>query len=187
MHEVVQHEVRHAESVLDRLDAERDREVALAHARRAHEEHVLLRSEICAGGERLDLRAVDPGLKRPVEALEGLAHGQPRELERGRDPALVLLLDLTLEHALEEGERGQVVARSLFDELADTRGGMSELQGLALLGEAVQVDPRLSGRRLGAHRSTSTSAAYWSIGRVSAAGSGSAAHVRPDAPERPAT
>src|SRR6185437_7709964 len=64
--------------------------MAFPHARRAQQEHGGLLADIAAGRQRLDLAAIDPGLKAPVEILQGLPDRESRELEHGRHAPLVL-------------------------------------------------------------------------------------------------
>ena len=72
MHQVVEHEVRDAEAVLDRLHAERGPEMRLAHARGPEEQHVRSVAQILARRQGLNLPTIGLGLEAPVEVLEGL-------------------------------------------------------------------------------------------------------------------
>jgi hypothetical protein len=54
--------------------------------RRSPDDQVLAVLDEVAGGEGLDLLAVERGLEREVEAGQGLEGEQPAHLERGPDP-----------------------------------------------------------------------------------------------------
>ena len=72
---------------LDRLDAERDREVALAGAGRAEEVDDLVAVDEVELGERQDAVAVERGLEGEVEAGEGLDVAEPGHQQRRLDAA----------------------------------------------------------------------------------------------------
>src|SRR5690606_10901649 len=112
--EIIEYEVRHREAVLDRPHSQRRGQVALSHARRAEEEHVRLLADVAAGGQCLDLVTVHPRLEAPVEVLQRLARWQPAQLEHRRDAPLVLPLQLTGEHEIQEGDRRELLTTGLL-------------------------------------------------------------------------
>jgi hypothetical protein len=96
--------------------------------RRPEEQNVGLVAQILTGRPQIDLPAVRLRLEAPVEALEGLAGRQSRQLQHGRDAALVFALELTGEQQIEIGERTEVIASGLLDELGQHRRGMIEAE-----------------------------------------------------------
>jgi len=165
--------------------------MALPHAGRPQEEHVGLGADVAAGGQRLDLVAVHPRLEGPVEILEGLARRQPRELEHGLDPALVLALELAGEDQVEKRHGRQGVARRLLDQFGQAAGRVFQAQAGQLAGQRIErregdapagafaralVTRRHRAGDGGAHRVTpSRSVRYVASGRVRVLGAGSAA------------
>jgi hypothetical protein len=170
VHQVVQQEVGDGEAVLDGLDAERRRKVALPHAGGPQEQHVGLLPDVAAGGQRLDLPAIHPGLERPVEVLERFALGQAGQLEHRLHPALVLALELAGEDQVEKGGGRQPLAGRLLEQLGQTRRrviepdagelGRQRIQreeGTARPGRArVGPGPRCLGGSNRTHRATSS-------------------------------
>src|SRR5579864_5829316 len=94
--------------------------MAFPDAWRPQKEHVRLLPDVAARRQRLDLAAIDAGLKAPVEILEGLAGGEPRELEHRRHTPLVRALELAREHELEEAERRELFPGALLDQVRET-------------------------------------------------------------------
>jgi hypothetical protein len=173
VHEVVQHEVRHAEAVLDRLHTEGYGQMRLADAGRPQEEHVLPGAHEGAGAQYLELAPVRSRLKGPVEALERLAGRQPGELEGRGDASLRLSFDLTFQHAVEEAEWREVLPARLLHQFRKALSRVSESQGRAALRGGVQVHRHTSR----AHASASTSCAYAPIGRLMSGAPGSCSTV----------
>ena len=87
---------------LDRLDAEGDGEMRLAHARRAEQHDVLGAFDEAQAGELAGLLAVDRGLNVEVVLIQALEPGQPGQLEAALDAALVPPAPLGLQGVGEE-------------------------------------------------------------------------------------
>src|SRR5437016_2719222 len=157
VHQVVEQEVRDGEAILHGFHPQGGRQVALADAGRAEEEHVGLFAHEAAGGEGFELAAIDAGLEAPVEALQGLAGGEPAELEHRSDAALVFALELAGADQVQEGERGELVARRFLDELGETARRVIEAERGELLGHRIQGDAGAAHRQAASTRATTRS------------------------------
>lgn len=102
---------------LDRLDAEGDGAMRLAHARRAEQHDVLGALDEAQAGELADLLAADRGLNVEVGLIQALEPGQRGQLEAALDAALVPPAPLGLQSV---GEEPLVVEIALGGVLADT-------------------------------------------------------------------
>src|SRR5205085_10981573 len=118
------------------------------------------------GGERLDPTALDARLEGEVEIAERLAGGQPRELERGADAALIARRELGFEQRIEKAVRRMRLLRGRRDVLAQPIGRVQEPEPEESLARAIEIDlgqllrqGRRRGARLARHRATSASAA----------------------------
>ena len=139
--------------MLDGLDAQADRQMAFADAGWALDQDGLGRTDVGAGGQGIDARALDRGLEREVEVGQRLAVGQARQPQCGAHAPSFARLVLGLEQRIDHG-----VGRMAFlDRFAEQRlelvGRVRQAQAEQALAGAVDIEPAP------AHRATSASAA----------------------------
>jgi len=94
----------HTDAGLARLDRQGYGQMGLAHPGRAQEDDVLLPLDEGQIKQRHDVASVECRLEGEVELIDGLDKGEPRDLERCLNPALLLAGDLFLEQVVQEGE-----------------------------------------------------------------------------------
>ena len=117
---------------------------------------------------------------KPSSVLPG---GSPLSLSEVRDAALVLALDLLLEHVVEEVHGAQVVAARLLEELGQALRGMHQLERPAALGDRRRDRP-CGGRLIGVPPRAGRKRP--AAGRRSRSGRSPRAHAARVAPPRPA-
>jgi len=149
---------RHRKAVGHRLDPEPKGEVGLADARRSEQQDVLPPPRELAGGQQLDLAAVDPTGKGEVEGLEGFHRGQPGELQGGLHPPLLAGVALGGQHEVEEAGQRRLLPHPALDQLGEDVDGELEADVGEQPAGAIEV-------ALGAHASLRTSSRTSSIGR----------------------
>jgi hypothetical protein len=108
-----------------------------------------------AGGQRVDVRALDRRLEGEVEVLERLAERQVGDLERGLHPPLLAAGELGGQQLVEEGVRRDLGTDRLAEQLPEPLGGIAAAEREQPLARGVDVEPGL--RR--AHRATSARSA----------------------------
>ena len=113
VHEIIEHEVRDREAVLDRPDPEGGRQMTLSHTGRTKKQDVGLLANEAARREGLDLAPIDVRLKAPVEILERLARREAGQPQHRRDAALVLAIQLAAQDELQEAEAGRAAPAPL--------------------------------------------------------------------------
>src|SRR3569623_2673695 len=95
--------------------AERDRDMRLADAWRPEQQDVFrLRDEV-AGGELADVLGVERRLDLEVELLEGLHHGEVRDLDSHCDATLLLGVELLAKESVEEVEIRGLLTRGIVE------------------------------------------------------------------------
>src|SRR5262249_41533134 len=147
---------RDAEAILDRLHSEADREVCLAYARGAWEQHRGLLSDEGTGGKQFDLAWLDTGLEGEVEGRQRLALRQAGELERGAATPLLTLPELLLQHSIEEAVRRLVLLCRQAQQVLDPLRSSREAESAQQVAGAVEADGRLASC---GHRAASARAA----------------------------
>src|SRR6185369_11157060 len=109
-------------ALFDRLDAETHGEVALADAGRALDEQGLGVADPAAGGEQVDLAALDRGLEGEVELRQRLSGGKARQAQSRLHAPGLSHADL----GFEKGVEGVVRAGVFLDGLGEhARSGVS--------------------------------------------------------------
>ena len=128
--------VEHRKARLHRFPPHRLRYVALAHSGRPHKQHVPLLAHELAGGQLVDLSAVDGRIEGEVEVLQRAGFPKVGHLVAARDQALVAHVEFVLEDQLKELRVGQPVGLGLPQAQlkAAKQSGHAQIQGVAFKG-----------------------------------------------------
>jgi hypothetical protein len=153
--QLVEAEVLHRETLLDRLHAKPDGEMGLADPGRTLDQHRLGPAHPGAGGERFDARALDRRLEGEIEVGECLPGRETREPQCRLHPARFPPRALGAEQRLEELVRGDGFAHRLGEQRVELFGGMDATELDQLLAGTIDIE-FLSGR---AHRAPSSNRA----------------------------
>lgn len=138
-HQVEDRALKHAEARLDRLAADGLGQVAFAHSGRANKEHVASLADKAAGGQLVDLSAVDRGVEAKVKALQGAGVPKVGRLVAPGDHALVAQVDFVQEEQFEELGVGQPVGFSFLEAHFQTAKQPGHAKGLGMGFESVMV------------------------------------------------
>ena len=137
---------------LDGLDAERERQMALAGAGRAEEVYDLAAVDELQLGERHDAVVVERGLEGEVEAGERLDRGEPRHHQRDLDAAVLAQRELLDEQRVDGLDGGHLAA------FEAAHGDVEDLERpwhlQADQGLLDAVDERGNDLGMGAHRAS---------------------------------
>ena len=169
----------------DRLAAERNRQMCLAHARGAEQQQRVAVGNETPGGQITDLGAVERGLGREVEAGEIAHEGELRQAEAHLDAPLVLARDLPRAEERQGLPQAHLLAGGLVEQRVELVADRRQLQPRQHLAQRI-------GERRRHHQPPPTRASYSASGRSRAApamvgGSASTTIRRTTAPSAPAT
>ena len=136
---------------LDGGDAEGGGEMALAGAGRAEQVDDLGAVDEVELGERQDAVAVEGGLEREVEALEGLGRGEPGGLQGDADAAVLAHVELLGEQRVDGLEGADLAALEALDDVVEglqgARHAEADEAGLDAVEEPAHGGAPASARR----------------------------------------
>ena len=147
----------------DGFAPECDRQMGLAHARRAQEQHRLAIGDEAPRRDLADLRLVEGRLGPEVEAAKVAHERESRQAEGHVDPALVAACDLALAKQRQRLPDREFAATGLVD------------QAVELIAQRRQLQPAEQGSQviMVVHQKPPpTTASYSASGRSNAAGAG---------------
>jgi hypothetical protein len=127
--------------------------VGLAHSGRPLQEDIGPLAHEGAGGQGLDLTAIQPRLEAVVEVAQGHVHRQVGELQAGADAPRFALGRFQFEDRAEQFVAGAVAFDRLGVGLLEGEGGVGQAQDGELLAHPVD----LQGGAFCAHEATSIS------------------------------
>jgi hypothetical protein len=128
--------IAHEEALLDRFVADRLRQVGLADAGGADEEHVGGLADKVPGRQLVELLARDRGIEPPIEVLKAFERGKLGGDGATRDFALFADVDLVVEDQLQELAMREPVGRGFLEPDGE---GLAEAREAQLLEGDIEV------------------------------------------------